>query len=555
MGAMTERAPRSKPADQGVPALWRLAEQLVAGQDARVAAQTPPPQPEVDPAAWHQLRVQSIEQAMQNEELRNAQCELEAARDRYFELYDLAPVGYCTLDATGLIVQANLAVAAMLGCARSAVLHQPISRFIARSDQDAFYLYRRQALAGAQLAPCELRLLKQDHALVWVQLTASAATEANGAANLRLALSDISALKQAQARRTESEARYQAMIEASLDAILLTTPDGGIVAANPAACRMFGRSEEELQHIGRAGVVDSADPRLELALEQRRRTGHFVGELTLLRQNGERFVGEVSVSVFEGANGQPQSSMIIRDATERLRTQAALRNHARQLQVLSARVLAAQEAERRRVAIELHDELGQTLTAIKINLQMLERREPGATLVAENLRIADDALQQVRRIAMALRPALLDDLGLAPALRWLGQQAAQRGGFAFDFNWALVPERLAGELETACFRIVQEALTNIARHAQAKRVQVDVHHDGADHLLLCVQDNGVGFDPIAQRTRTHAQAHVGDGDGMGLLGMQERAALIGGELQIESAPGQGCLLRLRCPLRRPEVAP
>ena len=263
---MTERASRSKPADQGAAALWRLAEQLVAGQDALVAAQTLRPQPEMDPAALHQLRVQSIEQAMQDDELRNAQSELEAARDRYFELYDLAPVGYCTLSASGLILQANLAAAALLGCARSAMLQQPITRFIARSDQDAFYFYRKQALAGAQLAPCELRLLTQDAATVWVQVTAGAATEANGAANLRLALSDISALKLAQDRRAESEERYQAMVKASLDAILLTAPDGRILAANPAACRMFGRSEEELQRIGRAGVVDSADPRLHLAL-------------------------------------------------------------------------------------------------------------------------------------------------------------------------------------------------------------------------------------------------------------------------------------------------
>ncbi|MBK9574807.1 MAG: PAS domain S-box protein [Rhodoferax sp.] len=347
--------------------------------------------------------------------------------------------------------------------------------------------------------------------------------------------------------------RYHALVKASLDAILLTVPDGRILAANPAACRMFGRSEEEIQRIGRMGVVDSADPRLNLALEQRRRTGQFVGELTLLRQNGERFVGEVSTSNFDGANGQPQSSMIIRDATERLRAQAALRDHAQQLQALSARVLAAQEAERRRVAMELHDELGQALTAIKINLQLQDRSEPGATLTAENLRIVDDALQQVRRIAMALRPALLDDLGLVPALRWLGEQAAARSGFVFHFQCEPAPERLAGEIETACFRIVQEALTNVARYAQAKQVQVEVQvevqHDGASHLLLCVQDDGVGFDPIARQ----AGAHVGDG--MGLLGMQERAALIGGALQIESAPGQGCLLRLRCPLRLPEVAP
>lgn len=545
---MTERPKRSKPADHCAPALWRLAEQLVAGQDARSAAQAGQPRPEVDRAAWHQMRVQSIEQEMQNEELRNAQSELEASRDRYFDLYDLAPVGYCTVGATGLILQVNLSAAALLGCAREALIRQPITQFICPDDQDTFYLYSKLCLAGGQ-APCELRMVKANGARVWVQVTASAAREANGAANLRLALSDISTIKLAEARRRESEERYHALVKASLDAILLTAPDGRTLAANPAACRMFGRSEEELQRIGRAGVVDCSDPRLPLALEQRRRTGQFVGELTFLRRNGERFTGEVSASNFDGTDGQQQSSMIIRDVTERLRAQAALQDTARQLQALSGRVLAAQEAERHRVARELHDELGQALTAIKINLQVRGQGETLQALNTENLRIVEDALQHVRSLALALRPSMLDDLGLVPALRWLGEQAAARSGFAIHFDAAQGLERFASDTETACFRIVQEALTNIARHANAKHVHIGVCRDGHDAMLLSVQDDGVGFDLAVQRT--HAMA----GESMGVLGMQERATLIGGQLQIDSQPGHGCEVRLRFPARWREPRP
>lgn len=545
---MTERPKRSKPADPSTPALWRLAEQLIAAQDARSAAQTTQPRPEVDRAAWHQMRVQSIEQEMQNEELRNAQRELEVSRDRYFELYDLAPVGYCTVGATGLILQVNLATAALLGSAREALIRQPITQFICPDDQDTFYLYSKLCLAGGQ-APCELRMAKADGARMWVQVTASAAREANGAANLRLALSDISTIKLAEARRRESEERYHALVKASLDAILITAPDGRILAANPAACSLFGRSEDEIQRVGRAGLVDSTDPRLALALEQRRRTGQFVGELTLLRQNGERFVGEVSTSNFEGADGQQQSSLIIRDATERLRAQAALRDNARQLQALSARVLAVQEAERRRVAMELHDELGQALTAIKINLQVRGQSETMQVLNTENLRIVEDALQQVRHLAQALRPSMLDDLGLVPALRWLGEQAAARSGFALHFHAAAGLERFASDTETACFRIVQEALTNVARHAHAQHVHIDLRHDGHDAMLLSVRDDGAGFDLALQR------AHAMAGESMGVIGMQERATLIGGQFLIESQPGHGCLVRLRFPVRWREPAP
>lgn len=233
------------------------------------------------------------------------------------------------------------------------------------------------------------------------------------------------------------------------------------------------------------------------------------------------------------------------DITERKTTELALREKTNQLHTLSRRILETQETERRRVAHELHDELGQALTAIKINLQMRERLQKHSPdeLNTENLRIVDDALQQVRRLALALRPSMLDDLGLLPALRWMAEQAAARSGFAVQFDTAMPEVRLAPEIETACFRIVQESLTNIARHAQAQRVQIELHRTG-DALMLYVRDDGCGFDLAAMRGRAVA------GGSIGVLGMQERAELIGGQLDIESTPGQGSTVRLRCPLRR-----
>ncbi len=230
---------------------------------------------------------------------------------------------------------------------------------------------------------------------------------------------------------------------------------------------------------------------------------------------------------------------------QRKSVEAALHDSKQQLLATSQRVLEAQEAERRRVAHELHDELGQSLTAIKINLQASERFQ-GQTvkeLNAENIRIIEDALQQVRRLALALRPSVLDDLGLIPALRWIADQTAQRSGFVVNFACSMPESRLPPTVETACFRIVQEALTNIARHSRATRVEIDLSLEGGN-LMLCVQDDGCGFDVPAIR------AHAVAGRSIGVLGMQERATLIGGHLEIESAPGQGCILRLRCPLRR-----
>jgi PAS domain S-box-containing protein len=245
-------------------------------------------------------------------------------------------------------------------------------------------------------------------------------------------------------------------------------------------------------------------------------------------------------------NGRASRLMGVRtDITARKRVEAELRESASQLRALSRRVLEAQETERRRVAIELHDELGQSLTAIKINLQANARFKDHSPeeLNTENIRIVEHALQQVRHLALALRPSMLDDLGLVPALRWMAQQTAERSGFTTHFVATELQSRLSPEIETACFRVVQEALTNIARHGQAKEVEIALHLDG-NALVLSVTDDGCGFDLAAIQARALA------GGSIGVLGMQERAMLIGGHLDIESTPGHGSTVRLRCPLRR-----
>jgi signal transduction histidine kinase len=221
-----------------------------------------------------------------------------------------------------------------------------------------------------------------------------------------------------------------------------------------------------------------------------------------------------------------------------------LRNTTRQLKALSRRVLEVQELERRRVAVELHDELGQSLTAIKINLQLSQRLKDKALadINLENIHIVEEALRQVRRLATNLRPSLLDDLGLAAALQWVTEQSANRSGFSVTFHHVRGQSRLAPDIETACFRIVQEALTNISRHAQAKRVEIRLDRQN-DHVILRITDDGCGFNLDDMRIRAVA------GDSIGVLGMQERGTLVGGELTIETAPGQGSTVQLRAPWR------
>ncbi|HEX7043830.1 MAG TPA: PAS domain S-box protein [Burkholderiales bacterium] len=232
------------------------------------------------------------------------------------------------------------------------------------------------------------------------------------------------------------------------------------------------------------------------------------------------------------------------DITERKRAEQRLREYAHRLESLSQRLLEAQETERRRIARELHDQIGQDLSVIKINLQALKRL-PGATAFGghldETVRIVEGVLATARNLSVELRPSMLDDLGLAAALRWYLDRQAQRAGVALHFAVDSFELRLAPAIETACFRLAQEALTNILRHAEARHVDVTLRACGQE-LEMRIMDDGRGFDVEAARMRASR------GESFGLLGMEERALLAGGRLEILSAPGEGTQVVARFPL-------
>lgn len=228
----------------------------------------------------------------------------------------------------------------------------------------------------------------------------------------------------------------------------------------------------------------------------------------------------------------------------RRQAEIALRNAHRRLQALSSRMMQIQETERRAIARELHDEIGQALTAVKINLQALLLRSDTLRHVAQiedSLRIVEGALEQVRNLSLDLRPSQLDDLGLQPALRWYLDRQSRMAGLSVQFSGDPLPERLHPDVETACFRICQEALTNVLRHAGAKRVGVQLRRCD-EGLELVVEDDGKGFDVAAAQQRATA------GGSLGLVGMQERAALAGGRLELSSAEGRGTRVRACFPL-------
>jgi signal transduction histidine kinase len=221
-----------------------------------------------------------------------------------------------------------------------------------------------------------------------------------------------------------------------------------------------------------------------------------------------------------------------------------------ELQQLSARLLQIQEAERKRLSRELHDEIGQTLTALRIEIShaqtLLKDAPAGARERLERAReLAERSVRTVRDISLLLRPSLLDDLGLSPALQSLAEDFTERTGAACDFTEAGLRDTLPDEVKTCVYRVVQEALNNIQKHAAAQKVRIDVRQTD-ESLSVRVWDDGRGFDASSPRQEA--------GGRLGILGMRERASSLGGTLAFEPAPGGGTLLSLHLPLAAPVLS-
>ncbi len=345
-------------------------------------------------------------------------------------------------------------------------------------------------------------------------------------------------------RRTAAEERHWTLLESAPDGMVVCDATGRIAFANAQAEALFGIPRAEL--IGRNVEVLIPGRLRDLHVDHRTnylrapRLRPMGAGLPLhgRRSDGSEFPVEISLSPVLTKSGTLVIAAI-RDITERRRAETIVREYADRLESLSRQLLTAQESERRMMARELHDEIGQSLTALKLALSS-SRERLATSALDESVELTERVLQQVRELSLDLRPALLDDLGLLPAIRWLVDRQARRAGWTVRIDAADLQHGLPAEVEIAGFRIVQEALTNVMRHAGARHVAVSVQQTDAG-LTLTIQDDGCGMDV----GKAHSRALRGSS--MGLLGMEERVSLLGGHLTIESQPGAGTTVRASIP--------
>ena len=344
-----------------------------------------------------------------------------------------------------------------------------------------------------------------------------------------------------------SEMRYRRLFETAQDGILILNADTGqIDDVNPFLTDMLGYSREQLlgNKLWEIGPFKDTKASKAEFRELQRETYVRYDDLPLETRAGKSISVEFVSNVYQ-VNGGRVVQCNIRNITERKQAEAKRKEYSRKLQVLSRRLVEAQETERRNIARELHDEIGQALTVMQLNLQSMllsPDTEAVSPRLNETLEVVERVLEQVRDISLDLRPSILDDLGLEPALRWYTERQAALVELEVEFHADRLEQRLDPMIETECFRVAQEALTNVVRHAQAKTVTVELRkEDGQLHLR--VRDDGIGFEVVAIREQAVR------GTSLGLLSMEERASLAGGGLEFKSVPGQGTEVHAWFPLK------
>jgi PAS domain S-box-containing protein len=477
---------------------------------------------------------------------------LQAVRSRMYGVAESAMDPIIAIDENQRIVLFNAAAERAFRWPRGAVMGQSLemlipSRFHAAHGahvarfRDTGVTSRRMGGANALVA------VRANGEEFPIEASISQHVE-DGRRILTVILRDVTERMRSDAMLAYSEARLRGILDSAMDAIITVDEQQKIVYFNVAAERMFECPQD--QAIGaplawfipdryrRAHATHMAEFGATGVTSRRMGSARVV---TGLRRGGEEFPIDASISQLE-VDGAKFYTVILRDVSERVRALDALARSKDELRELASMVSTAREQEQTRIARELHDELAQSMSALKMDIKLMRVSSgPDAALVRRLDRMEaqiDTTIAAMRRIAADLRPLTLDDLGLVPAIESLVQEFSRRSGVRCELAVSDGEMQIPPAHATAVFRIVQESLTNVAKHAMASLVEVVISADpGA--VTVTVRDDGVGFstgDPRKPQS-------------FGLLGTRERAFLLGGETRVTSAPGEGTEIEARLPFQ------
>lgn len=390
-----------------------------------------------------------------------------------------------------------------------------------------------------------LPLLAMDGRALMVHLRAESGHDDAGRPRVLGTLQDVTEREQSRRLLREREEQFRELVRVLPDGVVILS-DEHVLYANACAAAQFGYGQHTLLGEPLAALVaaeDLARVRAQLfAPIPLPSTG--AGEVIGMRRlDGQHFQAGLAVGDVR-YGGRNCKLLIVRDLSEPERIREALETSNRELQAMAGRLFSLQEDERRAISRDLHDDIGQAITAMKLSAYAAQDEDDPARRgddLEQIIQLADATVGKLRDISTLLRPPQLDALGLEAALRWQASVLFRSAAIELLPDIQALPQRPQGDIEQACFRIAQESLTNVLRHARASQVSLQLHDMGDAGLHLQVRDDGEGFDPEGPR-------------GLGLIVMRERAQSVGGTLRIESAHGAGTLIDLYLPYRSSDPA-
>lgn len=457
------------------------------------------------------------------------------------------------VDEQQRVIGFNPAAEALFGCSAGEALGSPLERFVPAWAREKHTEHVRRFSTSEEeqmrhVARRRVAAVRADGREIGVEVTLSRVEAMAGGEVRQWSAALVRDLSTEDALRGEVDLmtrRLYAALDATPVAVWITE-DERILYANRIAARMAAAGDGEAL---RGRMLDALLTQTTLvALRAATANGTRAGADPTVRVPGQLRRADAAVRDIEIVlaplpdHGHTVVQMVIEDVTEQRRHAAEQERSGRALRRLQANVVEAREEERRRIARELHDELGQRLTALKMEVSSLAKRVGLRAVdapVSSMLAMLDETVAAVRRIASDLRPLMLDDLGLNAAIEWLARDTARRTGIEIAVQLPELSAPPDERLATALYRMVQEGLTNIVRHAHAGHAQVQLRQDG-DAIDLTVTDDGHGL-PEPNTVRD---------DAYGLLGLRERVAMLGGTLTLDNRPGGGARLAVRVPLAR-----
>ena len=454
-----------------------------------------------------------------------------------------------TLD--GVIVTWNAAAERIYGYSALEAIGRSIAFLVPPEQHGEITEILKRIKRGESVEHLETTHLRKDGRQISVSLMISPIKNSEGEITGASAIAhDATEQKNAEQALRQSEQLFRELAENIHEVFWLTDSKyTQMIYVSPLYETVWERSRESLYSAPRSWMeVVHPEDKEQLVAEMARRSPEEPHNTTyrLVRPNGSiRWIRDRSFPVRDESGKVTRYAGVSDDITEIKGAEESLRRANHRLQILSRRRIQVQEDERRRLARELHDQIGQLLTAASINLASARRTKDRRKMIRqldEAIVILEQILRQVRQISFDIRPPVLDDLGLVPTMRWMLNDSADRAGLTSEFFADPNLRRSDTEGETACYRVGLEAVANVVRHAHAQKVWLELHNAG-NALELVVRDDGIGFDVADAEKRV-------DRDRLGLVGMNERTTALGGHFECKSTPGHGTEIRALFPFAR-----